>query len=84
MTGDSVNCDGGVSAAEIAEAARMLRELLAACQPHERSGVATGHRVEGALVALTALTRVSENDRLRVDRGWWLTCRPGVSHIPCT
>lgn len=64
MTGDSVNCDGGVSAAEIAEAARMLRELLATCRPYERSGVATGHRVEGAMVALTTLAGMSSNDRL--------------------
>lgn len=49
---------------DLAEAVRALRELLATCRPYERSGVATGHRVEGALVALTALTRVSENDRL--------------------
>lgn len=60
MTGDKGALDQG----DLAEAARALRELLATCRPYERSGVATGHRVEGALVALTALTRVSENDRL--------------------
>lgn len=49
---------------DLAEAARALRELVATCRPYGRSDVATGHRVEGAMVALAALTRVSENDRL--------------------
>lgn len=44
-----------VGAAEMAEAARMLRELLDACRPYERAERATGQRLEGAAAALAVL-----------------------------
>jgi len=40
---------------DLAEAARMLRELLAACRPYERAERATGQRLEGAAAALAVL-----------------------------
>lgn len=64
VDGDQEAMLAALEQGDLAEAVRALRELLATCRPYERSGVATGHRVEGAVVALTTLAGASSNDRL--------------------